>query len=85
MDHVSLCSWCRNEYYGSGLYHVCPDGLNYSTRAGKSIREMREEHERQDKIISGYRDVGSGPLVKIYDMPWTPYDLELLAGLKIKP
>ena len=77
---------------GSGLYHVCGDGTTYPDRAEKTMRELREEYNRQDRIQLGYREMerpllgtGSKTIEEKSEIDWTSYDLFILHGYNIKP
>ncbi len=78
---MGICSWCRNQYYGSLVFHICTDGTNFPQRMAKTSKELFEEYARQDRILASYREMQDG-----YDiMHWTPEDIEMLLGMKIKP
>lgn len=82
-----MCFWCRIEYTGSSLYHICPDGTNYAMRLGKSIDEIKEEYNRQDRVRDGYalmrQPRSDDDEVNVF-MNWTDEDVEFLKELKIK-
>lgn len=82
-----ICSWCRREYDGSPLYHVCLDGTTFDLRNAKTQDQIDEEHRRQDRVRAAYLNHG----VKANyhdDIPmrgWDPnYDPEFLDSLRIK-
>lgn len=91
---MKRCMWCRVEYCGSALFHVCADGTNFSERLGKNETELHEEYQRQDRLKAGYKAMESTALVQygadaVHPDPSWPfvlnnYDIELLDGMKIK-
>ena len=81
-----ICSWCRVHYEGNPLYHVCADGTTFDLRRERSQKEFDEEYARQDRVKEAYqkfrRNKNSDDDVVMY---WTPYDIDFLIGLRIKP
>lgn len=67
-----ICSWCRVEYEGNPLYHICPDGSTFDVRRERTEEEILNEYERQDAV----KDPD-----KIF---WTGFDIEFLKGCRIK-
>ena len=66
------------------MFHICLDGTNFAERVVKSQKELIFEHERQERLRSGLKVndalMKSDPVIK-----WTPEDIDLLTGMKIKP
>jgi hypothetical protein len=85
------CKWCRKEYDGLPLYHICPDGTNYSDRWGKSAQDFEREYARQDRVATGLTkwewSPAPQPITRKRDVvatfAWTPDDDALLKGMKI--
>jgi hypothetical protein len=82
-----ICSWCRIQYDGNPLYHICPDGMTFDKRSEKNTQEILDEYARQDKIKIAYKNAmrknvrHEGPMI----MNWTPEDMEFLIALHIDP
>jgi hypothetical protein len=75
-----MCSWCRVDYVGPVLYHVCADGTTFAQRFGKTREELAEEYTRQDRLKISTSLVREDRVVH-----WTPYDIDFLREAKINP
>ena len=73
---IMVCLWCRTEYDGDPLYHVCPDGATYDIRRNRTWGETEREYQRQDNVRDSAKDPNKLPL--------TSWDIEFLKGCRIK-
>lgn len=83
---MSLCIWCRSEYTGSGIFHVCSDGTTLADRILKTEKQIAIEHARQWQVqqeqIKSVKPVASR---RYCIVDWNEYDYNMLKGMKIKP
>jgi hypothetical protein len=90
---MGLCSWCRLQYQGPGIYHVCKDGTHFAQRMVKTSQEKFEEYARQDRCAAAERIMAKDrkiqnlpiqPNVKWDDFLWNEDDIKLAAEMGIK-
>lgn len=80
-----LCVWCRVDYEGSPLYHVCSDGITFDIRREKTEEEIQNEYDRQDRIKLAYRTRRDREsFEEKVVMNWSSYDIEFLKGCRIR-